>query len=602
MKLMLLLSLFAVFYSDAQAGKISGVVTNDRGNLLAYASIQVNGTPVGTTANDVGKYILQLEPGAYLLVCQYVGYQRQEKLITVTEGNQVVNFTLSLQLTSMKEVIVTPGGEDPAYEIIRNAIKKRMYYLNQINKFQCEVYIKGQLKLRDYPKKIFGQKVDFEDGDTSKLKMLYLAESVSTYSVQKPDKVKIEVTSTKVSGQREAFGLSQPQIFSFYENNIQVGSNLNPRGFVSPIANNALSYYKYKFEGVFIEDGKEINKIQVIPKQKYVPVFSGFINITENDWRIHSLQLQLTKESQMDIIDTLRIEQLYIPLNNSVWVIKNQIMYPAVKFLGFDAYGSFVNVYSAFNLNPSFDKNFFNNTYLRFMDSSNKRSHAYWDSIRPVALQVEEITDYKKKDSMERIRQSPAYLDSLDKIRNKLSIPGMLLTGQSFSRERKRATYSFVSLFDAINFNTAEGIVVNLQATYTRRLDSIKTWRNTFFITPNIRYGFSNHHFNAGIVAGYNLGKKYISSFTLSGGKGVFQFNNSSSFTPKSNTINTLLFEKNFMKTYEAWYGRLHFDKGIGEGFTVRSDLEFENRIPLENTTVYTFREVKKESSLPTIQ
>lgn len=374
--------------------------------------------------------------------------------------------------------------------------------------------------------------------------MLYLAESISTYSIQKPDKVKIVVTSTKVSGQSDGFGLSQPQIFSFYENNIQVGRNLNPRGFISPIANNALDYYRYKFDGVFIEDGKEINRIQVIPRQKYEPVFSGYINITENEWRIHSLKLRLTKESQMDIIDTLQIEQLYVPLNSEVWVVKNQVIYPAAEFLGFDAYGSFVNVYSDFNINPDFDKNFFNNTYLKYADSSNKRSKAYWDSIRPVALEVDEILDYKKKDSLELVRKSPRYLDSLDKKRNRISIQGILYAGETFSRERKRATYSFNSLFDALNFNTVEGLVVNIEGAYVKRLDSTGTRRSNLFIRPEIRYGFSNHHLNAGLLAGFNYGKSYLSSLSVSGGKGVFQFNNSSPITPKSNTLNTLLFEK----------------------------------------------------------
>jgi hypothetical protein len=35
------------------------------------------------------------------------------------------------------------------------------------------VYLKGQLQLRNYPKKFMGQTVDFEDGDTSKKKMLF---------------------------------------------------------------------------------------------------------------------------------------------------------------------------------------------------------------------------------------------------------------------------------------------------------------------------------------------------------------------------------------------------------------------------------------------
>src|SRR6478672_1023180 len=116
-----------------------------------------------------------------------------EITITVTGDPQKVDFVLSLQQVSLKEVIVKPGAEDPAYEIIRNAIKKREYYRNQVDEFDCEVYTKGIFKLRDYPKKFFGQKVEFDDGDTSKKKILYLSESVSRYSFKKPDDSKIEV-------------------------------------------------------------------------------------------------------------------------------------------------------------------------------------------------------------------------------------------------------------------------------------------------------------------------------------------------------------------------------------------------------------------------
>ena len=581
------------------AGQLSGLITDDKGALLPYASVLVKGTGIGTTANDLGKYSLQLNPGKYILVCQYVGYGREEKSVTIANADLTINFKLSVQQTSMKEFVVRPGGEDPAYEIIRNAIKKRTYYLNQFDKFQCEVYIKGQLKLRGYPKKIFGQKVDFEDGDTSKLKMLYLAESISTYSVQKPGKVKIEVKSTKVSGQSDGFGLSQPQIISFYENNIQIGRNLNPRGFVSPIASNALAYYQYKFQGVFIEDGKEINKIQVIPRKKYEPVFSGTINITDGDWRIHSVQLQLTKESQMEIVDTLRIDQLYVPLEKDVWVIKNQVIYPAVKFLGFDGYGSFVNVYSAFNLNPSFGNKFFNNVFLKYTDSSNKRTTFYWDSIRPVPLQMEEINDYRKKDSLEQVRKSPGYLDSVDKRRNKLSITGLLLTGQTFSREKRKVTYSVNSILNAFDFNTVEGLVVNLKGTYRIRLDSTIITSKSIFVSPYIRYGFSNKHLNTGLTTGYNLGKKYLTSVSLSGGKDVYQFNNGSTFTERSNTLSTLFLKRNLLKIYEAWYVKAGYVKGIGEGVVIRTGLSYQDRLPLENTTGYTFYDVKKRIFTP---
>src|SRR5579871_548912 len=180
--------LISILCSTSFAGRISGTITDDKGNILPYASILVKGTSRGTTANNEGKYFLNLDPGSYTIICQYVGYERKEKKITIESENMVVDFQLSLQQLSLAEVVVKPGGEDPAYEIIRQAIKKRTYYLNQLDKFQCEVYIKGQLRLRNYPKSFFGQKVDFEDGDTSKKKMVYLSETVARYTFQKPDK------------------------------------------------------------------------------------------------------------------------------------------------------------------------------------------------------------------------------------------------------------------------------------------------------------------------------------------------------------------------------------------------------------------------------
>lgn len=595
----LLLFASCLLSASANAGKITGAVTDEKGNFLSYASILVKGTGLGTTSNDAGRYSIVLEPGKYTLVCQYVGYERLEKTITVTTAGEVVDFRLAVLQTTMKEVVVRPGGEDPAYEMIRNAIKKRGYYLTQLEKFQCQVYIKGQLKLRSFPKKLFGQKVDFEDGDSSQQKMLYLAESISTYSVEKPDKVRIEVTSTKVSGQSDGFGLSQPQILSFYQNNIQIGKNLNPRGFVSPIADNAFGFYRYKFAGVFYEDGKEINKIQVIPKKKYEPVFSGYINITDGDWRIHSLHLQLTKESQMEFIDTLQIEQLYVPLENDVWVIKNQVLYPSVQLMGFDGTGSFVNVYSDFDLHPVFPKKFFNNTFLRYLDSSNKRTVNYWDSIRPVPLQTEEMIDYKKKDSLEQVRKSPRYLDSIDKKRNKIGVASLLVTGQTISRDRKRSTYSLSPLIDAFDFNTVEGLVMHVSGSYRKRLDSLRLNRSYMFITPALRYGFNNHHLNASLSAGYRVGNKISSSFTATGGKDIFQFNNASTYSERTNTINTLIFEKNYMKIYEAWFGKVQYSQELADGLEFKAALQFQDRMPLENTTDYRFRDVKSRVFTP---
>jgi hypothetical protein len=568
------------------AGTITGKVIDHKGQALPFASIIVKETKQGTTSNQQGKYSLSLPTGTYTISCQHVGYEKKEQVVVVNQEVMSIDFQLSPQPMMMQEVIVRQGAEDPAYEIIRNAIKKRSYYAQQLENFQCEVYTKGQFRLRDFPKKFMGQKVDFEDGDTGKQKMLYLAETIARYSIQPPNKSKIEVLSTRVSGQSNGFGFSTPQIFSFYDNNVQIGEQLNPRGFVSPIANNALQFYKYKYEGSFWEDGKEINQIKVIPKRKYEPLFSGYINITEQDWRIHSVSLMLTKASQMQLVDTLRIEQLFSPLQADVWVIQSQVIYPAIKFLGFDAYGSFVNVYSKFNVNPELGPKFFNNTVLKYEQGSNKRSMTYWDTIRPVPLQTDEILDYRKKDSLEQVRKDPRYLDSLDRRRNKLQVMGVMLTGQSFSNSKKRSYFSITPVLQAVSFNTVEGWVFNPKVSYTKQLDTANG-RRAFSITPQVRYGFNNGHLNASIAGSYSYGKKYLSSISFSGGKKVFQINNGNPIGPLFNTTSTLLRERNYMKIYEAWFANLRMSKGIGEGVTLVGNFQYQNRQSLDNTTDY---------------
>lgn len=581
----------------AYSQKIKGTVTDNTGKILPYASVFVKENNQGTHASSDGKYSLKLPPGTYTLVCQFVGYKKEERTIVLTQDIEL-NFILTVQEMTLAEVIVK-NGEDPAYAIIRNAIKKRSFHESQLDQFSCEVYTKGQLRLRDYPDKLFGQKVDFEDGDTSKKKILFLSETVSRYSVDKPNKTKIEVLSSKVSGQTNGFGLTAPGFLSFYENNVFIGDNLNPRGFISPIANNALNYYRYKLEGTYFEDGKEIAHIKVIPKRSYEPLFNGYIDIVDDDWRIHSVQLYLTKASQMELLDSLRIEQSYRPAGNDTWYVSSQVIYPALKTMGFDLYGSFINVYTDFKLAPGFDKKTFSNTIVKYTDSSVKKTDAYWEQARPVPLLEDELRDYQRKDSLAHVRRQPAYLDSVDKARNKITLAKLLLLGPSFQSQRKRTLLQLPAAIEVLGFNPAEGWVLYPRFSWTKRLDTNLVSRRNLVISPALRYGFSNKHFNGHLTASYTYGKKYISTIMLSGGKRVFQFNNNSPIGFRGNTISCLLSEENRMKTYEAIYFRGSYRKGIGQGFTFITGFQYQDRMPLHNRTNYTWRDKADRAYTP---
>lgn len=572
-------ALLLLIMLKVNAGTISGTIRSaaDR-QPLPFSSVLVKGSTKGVSANGKGFYQLQLDPGEYILIGQFIGYGSVEQKIKVGREPQQIDFELRPQQYSLNDVAVRSGGEDPAYAIIRKAIALRESHLREIKQFACNVYIKGQMQLRDYPGKLFGQKVDFEDGDTSKRKMIFLSETVARYSVQEPDQRKVEVISTKVSGRSDGFGLGSPQIISFYDNIINVGNSLNPRGFISPIADNALNYYRYKFEGTYFEFGREVSRIKVTPKRTYEPLFTGYIHITENDWRIQSVDLKLLKAQQLQLLDTLAIKQNYVPAGN-YWVIKNQVIYPAGKFLGFDFFGNFLQVYDGFDLTPSFKPKYFGNTVLKYFDSSNKKTAAYWDSIRPLPLLTEEARDYQKKDSLEQVRKDPRYLDSLDRIRNKISLAGLLVTGETISRQKKKLTIGFPSLLQSFNYNTVEGGMLHFVPTVRKELGG----GNTLSVIPDFRYGFANRHFNPSLAASLQFGSKYLQRISVSGGRKVLQFNNAGPVSDRINTLYTLLGEYNYQKLYEAAFFQASYSSGIGNGFNISGSFEFQDRNPLEN-------------------
>jgi hypothetical protein len=596
-KLLFLFFLFPVLSVSSQ--KIEGIVRDTEGNVLPFASILVKGTPMGVTANNQGKYALTLSPGNYTLDCRYVGYKSSEKNITVTSANQRVDFVLSLQKLTLKEVIIKPGGEDPAYAIIREAIKKREFYESQVKAFEAEVYIKGLIKLMSLPNQIMGQKIPEEDRsamgiDSSGKGIIYLTESVTKVYSQQPDKLKLEVVSTRVSG-NNGLGFSFPAFISFYKNNVNIAPQVNPRGFVSPIADNALHFYNYKFLGSFFEDGNEVNVIKVIPKHDYEPLFSGIINITENDWRIFSCHLALTKKSSLEILDSLEISQIHTPVEGAAWRIKNQVIHFSFNKFGIRSEGDFVNVYSKYNLDPDFPNGFFDRVVIKYDTAVNKKPHSYWDSIRPVPLEPQEINDYKTKDSAFTARNDSTEknLDSLRKKQGPLKITQLFWSGVNRTHYSYTNQYevSFEPLLKTLQYNTIEGVAINPSLVISKYSKSLN---NQVSFIADVRYGFNNRHVNpwAGFVFKnrdeFDPDKKFDShSFFVAAGKRVSQFFNESDIDGLGNSIATLLYGTNAMKIYENYFGKTGYIKEWESGAKFLIEGEYEDRLPLNNTTTY---------------
>ncbi|MFC6996781.1 DUF5686 and carboxypeptidase-like regulatory domain-containing protein, partial [Rufibacter roseus] len=313
MKKCLLLLYFGLWATVASAAVLKGKVADEKGEGLAFATVYLKGSTVGSTTNEQGNYQFNVEPGEHTVVFQFVGYKTQSKEIKVTEDTQelVVNMILESEVYDLNEVRVSLSGKDPAYGIMQQAIAKRNYHLKEVEAYTAQVYVKGLQRLINVPKRVLGiMKVPAG----LKPGILYLSESVSELSFMQPNKYRERMISSKVSGNSRTFSFNQASDFSlnFYQNLIKA-NGINERGFISPLAANAMLFYRYELVGSSQNNGNLVHRIKVTPIRKHDPVFTGYIYIVEGSWRLHSLNLYVTKNQQIEFVDTIRVTQQFTP-------------------------------------------------------------------------------------------------------------------------------------------------------------------------------------------------------------------------------------------------------------------------------------------------
>ena len=597
-----LLFLCSLLHTGVFAGVFKGKVTDEQGRSLPYATIYLEGTTTGTNANGDGYYELVVQPGLYKVVCQYVGYKQSAFNATIT-GSETIehNFVLKDMSLEMKEVVVHSNAEDPAYEIIRNAIKKRKFHLDQIKSFQTGIYFKGVIRSRQMPKKFLGKEVlDETDAvDSSGKGVLYLAEENADYC-STGDKSKTVIHSVHESGNASGLGFSQfPPVITFYENNVNVMGK-DSRGFISPVSENALFYYKYKLQGQFNEGGHTIYKIGVTQKRLYEPCFNGTIYIVDDEWAIHSLNMTLVKQSGIDMVDTLTIDQLYLPFEKGSWVIKSQVMYFALKIFVFDMTGSFVSVYNGQKVNQTIpDSVFANKVISQYDKQATKKDSSYWNVARPIPLQKDERDNFIAKDSLSKRYSTPGYLDSARRKENKLKPLALLTSGYTYNTKKYKNKFSINQLLlgpdNMVNYNTVEGFNVAPKLHWRHLLDTGKNLHGDLAV----RYGFANEHLNAIGRLYYVLQDKAFLSRTwalgLEGGKYVFQYNSENPVSEWLNSYSALFYRENDFKIYERWEGAFYLAHNHGTGLRWHLRASYQQRLPLENTTTYSFIDGGKE-------
>lgn len=583
------LAAILLFITTFGYSQITGTVKDPGNEPLPYVNIYTEDGRFGTTTNEDGNFALKLgQPGTYTLIFQYLGFETLRRTVSIEKFPYILDVRLSPATTSLDEVIVN-SNENPANKIIRNAIKNRTGNKEKIKEYTADYYSRGLWRIANAPERILGQDIgDLGGGlDSTRSGIVYLSETISEITYRAPDDFKEKILASKVSGNDNGFSLNSAREseFSFYNNTVDINAKI-----VSPIADYGFNYYDYKLEGVFYdENGQLINKILVTPKRPRDRVFKGFIYIAEDSWQIYGVELDVTGVAiQFEAIETLTFTQNFkYSEAYKFWIKISQTVDFSFSMFGISGDGRFTAVYSDYNFTPNFARNTFSREVMSFAEAANKKDSDYWQTVRPVPLTTEELSDYIKKDSIQELRNSRTYLDSVDRVRNSFKFSNLLF-GYSHSNSYKKNNFNVSSPLFGTNFNTVQGWNTPLNISFRQNLDeySGKYWR----IAGSLNYGFSDDRlrYTAQFQKKFNNFSRPI--LTLSGGVQTEQINNNNPISERVNTIASLIFQRNYMKLYERQFVEISYQQELFNGFTLFSDISYQQRNALFNSTQQVWR------------
>ena len=578
--------LFAfLLFSGFLFSQIKGKVTDSKGNALPYASVTVEKTYNGTSTNENGEYELNVKKtGSYTLVFKILGYKTKTISQEINSFPVIINVTLLDEEYSIDEVVVK-SGENPANGIIRSAIANRKKNTDKTDKFEADFYSRGIFRVKDIPKKFMGVEIGDMEGnlDSTGSGVIYQSETVSKIKFEKPNNLKEEIIASKVAGNDKGFSFNTAinTNYDFYQNTIDFNIPM-----ISPIASNAFTYYKYKIEDTFTDSyNNYVYKIKVTPKRDNEPVFEGYIYIVDETYAIYAVDLDIKGyRSQQEFLETLKLVQNfnYNP-DNKIWVksLQSFDFKAGVFMMKFN--GIFTHVFSNYNFVDSFDKKTFGSEVVTFAEKSNKKEDSYWLENRPVPLTEEETSNYVKKDSVYKVRNSQVYLDSVDAISNRFKLT-KIITGYTFNNSFKEKRFNYQGLFNlsSFNFNTVQGYHIGSGFSYSSYNEE-KQKRTS--ITSDFQYGFSDQRLRPTGGFYHKFNNTNDAFIRLIGGNKVNQFNSSEPISGIVNSISSLVFKNNFMKLYEKEFVEIGTGREVVNGLFLNANLAYENRKPLFNTT-----------------
>lgn len=653
-----LIFLLALNFQDAYMQGVKGRLTDIQNNPVPFAAIYDESTYAGTTSNADGYYELRLTPGKHSLVFKSLGYFVEKRTLDIS-GNSflMLNIQMKEQAYELKDVVVTPGKEDPAYAIMRKVIGLAPYHLHQVKEYSADVYLRGSIHIIHMPKfiskrvEVNGKKGVIKSGD------VYLEESINQIDFKAPDKYTQKVKSfrTNFPGENSVSPMHIVRA-SFYQPKIDEA--------ISPLAPNAFSFYKYRYEGYSREGEHTIFKIKVMPKRNSQQLLSGYIFIIDQLWCLHSVDVV-----QEMFFGKLNYKEIFSPVKGKAWLPISYVFYVNAGIMGVKAdykYTSSVK-YQKVDLNEvkgvkpvkiaetkeaevpvekktdpkkqkkqeelerllakenlnnremmklagmmaneaapdtakskSLEIPEWNHTKVTIEKDAMKKDTAFWNTARPIPLTKVEagLSDSIKTPKQDTLANQDSA--TVKKKKKEMGKFGKLVFGGSgfyMFDSAMKVSYNGLIGINKFDFNTVDGFVFKQTFSFDIKTDSVHRLK----INPGAAYAFNREAFMWWVASNYEYAPLRGGNISLSYNKSTKDYNREGGMHPYINTLASLFLRMNYKKFYEEHHVQLSNKIDLMNGLRLSASIGFRDEKILGNHSDFSFFYRKTRDYTPNI-
>ena len=584
-----LLSLVTIL-SFAQSFK--GTVTDTDGKPVPYAALYLREMKSGLTTDEHGRFQTKLSAGQYTCEVSSLGFISQTFTFQMLNRDYEKDIVLAERTYSLPEVNITKGNEDPAYAVMRKAIARAPYYRTQIKSYTAGTYLKGTGKGTAIPAVLKLSKEVRKDAKEW-LGKLFVLEQQQIVNFTAPNVWNNKVLANKNSFPEEigvdmgitTINLYTPELF----------------GKVSPLNKNAFSYYRFKLDACFVEEGQMINKIRVIPKKDDNRLLEGDLFIVEDLWCISAADVNVRATGLK-----AKIKITCKEVQSSVFLPVSITTSSTIDIMGFKAEASYLaaihyrEVKTDIQPETSTDKTtkpvtanavaqpkkhkFERPARIGRKDTqvgslADKRDSLYWTTIRSVPLRLEEVQSYQYKEEKIALKD----LSPGEKSEKKTTVGQVLNTimwGKTFRTSNKNAWLTLPGLSAYIpEYNLVDGFWLGVKLKTGVKLSESSTLR----FVPSFYYTTARKNWIGQGELTLDYAPRNRGYLSLSGGLLSADYNSESGESRLINSMSSSLFGHNHLKLYENTFFTVDHAIEPANGLLFSSSLSWQRRKMLDN-------------------